>query len=131
MAITKKNIYNAYCTPKYVFVDKYFERWDAKIHGSRNYLQSFYVAALIEEIGNKNHYPLAMFQNGISKKSISSYKVTMNYGTPLSSSDSEMASKVKKHFRATFEKKGICVVILLKLMMMHCLRMVQKDLLWY
>ena len=29
----------------------------------------------------------------------------MNDGTPLSSSDSEMASKVKKNFRSTFEKE--------------------------
>ena len=29
----------------------------------------------------------------------------MNYGTPLSSSDSEMESKVKKNRRATFDKK--------------------------
>ena len=52
---------------KIFFVEKYFESWDPKIHGPRNYLQSFYVAALIEECGTKNHYPLAMFRNGISK----------------------------------------------------------------
>ena len=57
----------------------------------------FYVAALIEECGTKKHYPLAKFRDGISKNTRSSYKGTMNDGTPLSSSDSEMASKVKKN----------------------------------
>ena len=61
-----ENLYNANCTPVF-FAEKYFEIWDPKIHGPRNYLQSFYVAALIEERGTEKHYPLAMFQNGISK----------------------------------------------------------------
>ena len=42
-------IYKAYCTPTYFYVEKYFESWDPKIHGPRIYLQSFYMAALIEE----------------------------------------------------------------------------------
>ena len=46
---TTQNLYNAYCTPKYIFVEKDFESWDPKIHVPRNYLQSFFVAALIEE----------------------------------------------------------------------------------
>ena len=75
------------------YAEKYFESWDPKIHGPCNYLQSFYVAALIQEYGNENHYPLAMFRNGISKDTRSSYKGTMNDGTPLLSSDSEIASK--------------------------------------
>ena len=62
------------------------------------------------------------------KMTKSSYKGMMNDGTPLSSSDSEMASKVKKNRRAIFEKKLIFVVIILKSMMMHCLRIIQKDL---
>ena len=82
--------------PKYFFVDKYFESWDPKIHGPCNYLHTFYVAALIDECGTGKHYALAMFQNGISKKTSSYYKGMMKYGTPLSYSDSEMASKVKK-----------------------------------
>ena len=48
MDITE-NLYNANCTPKSFFVEKDFESWDPKIHGPRNYLQSFYVAALIED----------------------------------------------------------------------------------
>ena len=60
-----QNLYNAYCMLKYIYVEKYFESWDPKIHSPRNYLQSFYVDALIDECGNDKHYPLAMFQNGI------------------------------------------------------------------
>ena len=59
-----QNFYNAYCTPT-IFVEKYFDSWDPKIHGPCNYLQIFYVAALIEECGTNKHYPLAMFRNGI------------------------------------------------------------------
>ena len=42
-----QNFYNAYSTPKSFFVEKYFDSWDPKIHGPRNYLQGFYVAAHI------------------------------------------------------------------------------------
>ena len=59
-----QNLYNAYCMGK-IIVEKDFERWDPKIHRPRNYLQSFYVAALIKEFGTEKHYPLAMFQNSI------------------------------------------------------------------
>ena len=103
VAITQ-NLYNAYCTPKYFFDEKDFESWDPKIHGHCNHIQSFYVATLIKECGTEKHYPLAMFRNGISKNTRSSYKGTMNYETPLSSFDSEMASMVKKNCHATFEK---------------------------
>ena len=101
--ITKK-LYNAYCWQK-IYVEKYFKSWDPKIHGPRNYLQSFYVAAFIEEFGNKNHYPLAMFLNGISKNTRSSYKGTMNDGTPSLSSRSKMASKKNKNRCSTFKIK--------------------------
>ena len=47
------------------FIEKDFEGWDPKIHGPRNYLQSFYVAALIDECRTNKHYKLAMFRNGI------------------------------------------------------------------
>ena len=95
--------YNAYCMQKSFIVEKKFESWDPKIHGCCNCLQSFYVAALIEECGNEKHYLLEMFLNGISKNTRSSYKGTINDGTPFSSSDSEMASKVKKNRRSMFE----------------------------
>ena len=54
------------------------------------------MASLVEECGTDKHYPLAMFQNGIPKNTRPPYKGTMNNGNPLSSSDSEMASIVKK-----------------------------------
>ena len=53
---------------QFFFVEKYFESWDPKIHGPRNCLQSFYVAALIEECGTKKNYPLAMFQKVSQKR---------------------------------------------------------------
>ena len=94
-----QSLYNAYCTPKSFFVDKYFESWDPKFHGPCNYIQSFYVAAFIEEFVTKKHYLLEMFRNSIPKNTRSSYKGTMNDGTTFSSSDSEMASKVKPHLK--------------------------------
>ena len=60
-----QNLYNTYSTPKSFFVEKDFDSWDLKIHSPRNYLQLFYVTALIEECGTTNNYPLAMFQNVI------------------------------------------------------------------
>ena len=62
-----QNFYNAYCTQKYCFVEKYFESWDPKIHSPCNYLQSFYVADLVEECGTDKNYPLAMFRNVLQK----------------------------------------------------------------
>ena len=56
-----QNFYNAYCTPKSFFVEKDFDIWDPKIHSPRNYLQGFYVDALIDKFGITKHYPLAMF----------------------------------------------------------------------
>ena len=96
------NFYNAYCTPKSFFVEKYFDSWDPKIHGTRNYLQS-YVASLIDEYYTKKHYPLSMFRNSISKKTRSSVIGMTEDGIPLSSSDSEMTSKEKKNCCATFK----------------------------
>ena len=103
VAITK-NVYNSYYTPTYLFIDKCLESWYPKIHSPCNYFQRFYVAALIEYCGTENHFLPEKFRNYISKKTRSFYKVTIKNGTPLSSSDSEMASKIKKNRRATFEK---------------------------
>ena len=57
----RQNFYNAYCTQNPFFVEKNFESWDPKIHSPCNYLNSFYVAAPIEECRTDKHYPLAMF----------------------------------------------------------------------
>ena len=112
-----ENLYDANCTPKQFSVEKYFEIWDPKIHGPRNYLQSFSVVDLIDECGTNNHYPLAMFINGISKKTRSYYKGMMNNGTPSLYSDSEIAFKLKKRFvkncHATFDEKWRSIVYLL------------------
>ena len=62
-----QSLYNAYCTPKYFFVEKDFDSLDPKIHGPRNYIQIFYVAALIGECGTNKNYPLAMFRNDVLK----------------------------------------------------------------
>ena len=56
-----QHFHNAYSTQKSFFVEKYFEIWDPKIHSPRDYLQSLYVAALIDKCGNDKHHPLAMF----------------------------------------------------------------------
>ena len=51
-----------------VFVEKDFEGWTFKIYVPCNYLQSFYVSALVDECGTNKHYPLSMFRNGILKR---------------------------------------------------------------
>ena len=60
-----QNSYNDYSTTKSFFVEKDFDSWYPQIHGPRNYLQSFYLAALIDKYGTTKHYTLAMFRNGI------------------------------------------------------------------
>ena len=42
-----ENLQNTCCTPLEFFVEENFDNWHSKIHGPRNYLQSFYLAALI------------------------------------------------------------------------------------
>ena len=49
-----ESLQNAYCTPLEFFVEKNFDIWDPEIHGPRNYLQSFYLAALIQKFGKKS-----------------------------------------------------------------------------
>ena len=48
-----ENLQNVYCTPLECFVEKIFDVWDPEIHGPRNYLQSFYLAALIQKTRRK------------------------------------------------------------------------------
>ena len=85
------------------FVEKIFDSWDPKIHVPCNYLQIFYMAALIDECGNTKHYPLAMFWSGISKNTRSSVIGKMDNGIPLLFSDSAMTSTRNKNRRATFK----------------------------
>ena len=44
---------NAYCTPLEFLIEENFDIWHPKIHGPRNYLQSFYLADLIQKYGEK------------------------------------------------------------------------------
>ena len=90
------NLFNATRTPKYFFVEKDFESWNTQIHGPHNYLQNFYVGDIIDEYGTNEHYPLETIINGKTNKTRKSYKYKMSDGTSLSSSDSGMASKIKK-----------------------------------
>ena len=54
-----EHLKTSYCTPLEFFVVKIFNIWDPEIHGPRNYLQRFYLAALIKKCGGKNHYPFS------------------------------------------------------------------------
>ena len=60
-----QNLYNDYCTLKSFYYFILFYSLYPKIHSPHNYLQSFYVAVLIDECGTANHFSLAMFQNDI------------------------------------------------------------------
>ena len=48
-----ENFQNASCTPIKFFVEENFDSWHPKTHGPRNYLQSFYLAALIQKCGGE------------------------------------------------------------------------------
>ena len=63
-----QNFYNAYFTPKLFFVEKDFDSWYPQIHVPCNYLQSFYVAAIIDKCDTTKDDPLATFRNGTPKK---------------------------------------------------------------
>ena len=65
------------------------------------------------------------------KKTRSSYKGTIKYGTPLSYYDYEMASKERKNRCSTFERNEYELLFFLKLRTMHCLIIGQKDLPFY
>ena len=44
---------NSSCTPIQFFVEENLDCWHPKTHGPRNYLHSFYLAALIHKCGKK------------------------------------------------------------------------------
>ena len=107
---------------KSFFVDKDFDSRYPKIHTPRNYLQSFYMAALIDEWGTKNNCPLAMFWNSISKNTILSCIGMMDNVIRSLSSDSAITSKENKNRRATFKIQMKINCFLLNQRMMHFLR---------
>ena len=47
------NFQNACCTPIEFFVEEKISNWHPRTHGPRNYLQSFYLAALIHKCRKK------------------------------------------------------------------------------
>ena len=49
-----ENFQNASCTPINFFVEENLDSWNPKTHGPRNYLQSFYLAALIHKCKKKS-----------------------------------------------------------------------------
>ena len=49
-----ENFQNSSCTPIKFFVEEILGNWHTKTHGPRNYLQSFYLAALINKCREKN-----------------------------------------------------------------------------
>ena len=53
-----ENFQNAIRTPIKFFVEENLDSWHPKTHGPRNYLQSFYLAALIHKCGKKNNIHL-------------------------------------------------------------------------
>ena len=69
------------------------------------------MAALIDKCGTIKHYPLAMFQNVISKITRSSVAGNMDNIIPFSYSDSAMTSENKKNRRSTFriQMKELCL----------------------
>ena len=54
--------------PLEFFVEKNFDIWDPEIQGSRNYLQSFYLAALIKKCGKKSIIHFQSIEMAFKKK---------------------------------------------------------------
>ena len=84
-----ENLQNAYCMPLEYFVEKHFDIWDPEIHSPREYLQSFYLASLIQKCGEKSIIHLQIFVMVFEKWTRSSYNDIMNNVTSSSSSDYE------------------------------------------
>ena len=71
--------------------------WHPRTHVPRNYLQSFYLAALIYKCRKKIQYPYAEFQNFIGNKRTRSFqKENYNNESSLSSSNDKTTPKYKK-----------------------------------
>ena len=93
----RENFQNASCTPIKFFIEENLGSWHPKTHGPRNYLQSFYLAALIHKCRKKNQYPYAEIRNfTVGRRTISFQKENDNNGNSSSSSDDEFTPKYKK-----------------------------------
>ena len=83
------------------FVEDNLVSWHPKTHGPRNYLQSFYLDALIHKCKSKKQYPYAEIQNFTAgRRTRSFHKESDTNGTFSSSSDDEFTLKYKKHYGA-------------------------------
>ena len=75
------------------------DNWHPKTHGPHNYLQSFYLAALIHKCRKIKQYPYAEIRNfsaGIRTRSFQ--KENDNDGNSSLSSDDEFTPKYKKNY---------------------------------
>ena len=89
-----------------MFVKENLGNWHPKTHDPSNYLQSFYLAALIYKCRGKNQYPYAEIQNfsaGITTRSFQ--KENDNDGTSSSSSYDEFTPKYKKSYGVNIKAK--------------------------
>ena len=90
---------NASCTPIQFFVEENLVSWHTKTHGPRNYLHSFYLAAIIHKCGGKKQYPYAEIRNFTAGRRTRSFqKENDSSGTSSSSSDDEFTPKYKKSY---------------------------------
>ena len=79
------------------FVEENLDSWHPKTHGPRNYLQSFYLAALIHKCRGENQF--AEIRNFTADRGTrSSQKESYKNGTYSSSSDDETTPKYKKSY---------------------------------
>ena len=76
----RENFQNSCCTPIEFFVEEKIGNWHPRTHGPRNYLQSFYLAALIHKCREIKQYPYAEIRNFIGNKRTRSFQKE-NYNT--------------------------------------------------
>jgi hypothetical protein len=94
------------------FVEDDFKEWNPKIHGPRNFLQSFYVAALAYDAGSLKDYPMANTHKGILQETRSSTNEVMNIEyeseseSSVASADSSSRSSQDASSNATSKKKN-------------------------
>ena len=90
---------NVSCTLIKFFVEENLVSWHPQIHSDRNYLQSFYLAALIHKCGGNKQYSYAEIRNFTAGRRTRSFqKGNDNNGTSSSSSDNEFTPKYKKSY---------------------------------
>eukprot|EP00978_Attheya_sp_CCMP212_P038892 scaffold197238_cov26-Attheya_sp.AAC.2 len=94
------------------FVEDDFKDWNPKIHGPRNFLQSFYIAALAYDAGSLKDYPMANKRKGVLQETRSSTNpnegMDMEYESEssVSSAASSSRSNHDANSKATSEKKN-------------------------